>query len=188
MVHVGNAPPGLGKILNLLDAGDVVTHAFHGKPGGILSADGKLIPEAASALKRGVHFDVGHGSSSFSFDTMAKAKQLGIHPYSISTDIYTENLIHGPVYSLTLTMTKFLALGYSLEKVIEWSTWAPAKALGRSGEIGTLRAGTIADITIFNVTEQPTELVDSEQQVRSYHQRIEPQYTIKTGEIYSCTT
>ncbi|UFJ39108.1 hypothetical protein LOK74_13595 [Brevibacillus humidisoli] len=39
MVHIGNAPPKLTEILDLLGAGDVVTHAFHGK-------------KAASSMKR----------------------------------------------------------------------------------------------------------------------------------------
>lgn len=33
MVHVGNAPPALGEILEVLGKGDVMTHAFHGKAG-----------------------------------------------------------------------------------------------------------------------------------------------------------
>ncbi|MVP00223.1 amidohydrolase/deacetylase family metallohydrolase [Paenibacillus lutrae] len=188
MVHVGNAPPALGDVLDLLEAGDVVTHAFHGKAGGILDADGSLIPQAAAALERGVLFDVGHGSSSFSFDTMIKAKELGIHPYSISTDLYLVNLVEGPVYSQAITMTKLLALGYTLEEVIAWATSAPAKVLGLETEIGTLKEGSEADITIFRIEEEPVLLKDAEGKTIAYNQQLIPQYTIRAGEIYSCST
>ncbi|WP_068775227.1 amidohydrolase/deacetylase family metallohydrolase [Paenibacillus sp. FJAT-26967] len=188
MVHVGNAPPALGDVLDLLEAGDVVTHAFHGKAGGILNADGSLIPQAAAALERGVLFDVGHGSSSFSFDTMIKARELGIHPYSISTDLYLVNLVEGPVYSQAITMTKLLALGYTLEEVITWATSAPAKVLGLESEIGTLKEGSEADITIFRIEEEPILLKDAEGKTIAYNQQLIPQYTIRAGEIYTCST
>ncbi|MEY9092869.1 amidohydrolase/deacetylase family metallohydrolase [Paenibacillus sp. RC84] len=184
MVHIGNAPPQLGDVLDLLEAGDVVTHAFHGKAGGILSPDGGLIPQAVRALEHGVLFDVGHGSSSFSFDTMVKAKELGIDPYSISTDLYLENLERGPVYSLALTMTKLLAMGYSLEQVVAWSTVAPAKAIQRENEIGTLREGAEADITVFRLVQEPVSLTDSEGKTVQYDQQLLPQYTLRAGAIH----
>ncbi|MEC0247008.1 amidohydrolase/deacetylase family metallohydrolase [Paenibacillus chitinolyticus] len=184
MVHIGNAPPQLGDVLDLLEAGDVVTHAFHGKAGGILSTDGSLIPQAVRALERGVLFDVGHGSSSFSFDTMVKAKELGIDPYSISTDLYLENLERGPVYSLALTMTKLLAMGYSLEQVVAWSTVAPAKAIQRENVIGTLREGAEADITVFRLEQEPVSLTDSEGKTVQYDQQLLPQYTLRAGAIH----
>ncbi|MFC9775870.1 amidohydrolase/deacetylase family metallohydrolase [Paenibacillus chitinolyticus] len=184
MVHIGNAPPQLGDVLDLLEAGDVVTHAFHGKAGGILSPDGGLIPQAVRALERGVLFDVGHGSSSFSFDTMTKAKELGIDPYSISTDLYLENLERGPVYSLALTMTKLLAMGYTLEQVVAWSTVAPAKAIQRENEIGTLREGAEADITVFRLVQEPVSLTDSEGTTVQYDQQLLPQYTLRAGAIH----
>ncbi|MFE5324007.1 amidohydrolase/deacetylase family metallohydrolase [Paenibacillus sp. NPDC056579] len=186
MVHIGNAPPSLGEVLDLLDDGDVVTHAFHGKRGGMIGEDGQLIPQARKALARGVRFDVGHGSSSFSFDTMKKARELRITPYSISTDLYLENLLRGPVYSLTTTMTKFLALGYSIEQIVEWTTLAPARILRRSDELGTLKEGTVADITILKIAEQNVELVDSENARLTFDKLIQAQYTMKSGEIYTC--
>ncbi|NRF95848.1 amidohydrolase/deacetylase family metallohydrolase [Paenibacillus frigoriresistens] len=186
MVHIGNAPPELGGVLDLLEEGDVVTHAFHGKAGGILGPEGRLIPQAEEALDRGVRFDVGHGSSSFSFQTMKQAQQLGITPYSISTDLYLENWLRGPVYSLTMTMSKFLLLGYPIEQIIQWTTQAPAQILRRANTIGTLREGTIADISILQIVEQPVEFVDSERQVLSGSKLIQAQYIIKSGEIYPC--
>lgn len=39
MAHIGNAPPVIDDILELLRPGDIVTHAYHGKAGGVLGYD-----------------------------------------------------------------------------------------------------------------------------------------------------
>ncbi|MGI1692074.1 amidohydrolase/deacetylase family metallohydrolase [Thermoanaerobacter uzonensis] len=185
MVHIGNPPPNLNDILSLLEAGDVVTHAFHGKKGGILDEDGKLILEAENALKRGVLFDVGHGTSSFSFKVMKRARDLGIVPHTISTDIYLDN-ITGPVYSLVTTMTKFIALGYSLEEVIKATTSMPAKVLRMEHEIGSIKEGNIADISILKWDQSPIKLVDSEGEEIVAEKFLLPLYTIKSGKVLKC--
>lgn len=186
MVHIGNAPPQLDEVLDLLDAGDVVTHAFHGKPGGLLSEAGELIPAARAALNRGVLLDIGHGSASFSFRVMEQARQLGVHPNSISTDIYVDNWRNGPVYSQTLTMSKLLAVGYSLEQVVEMSTLAPAKVLKLADRIGTLKEGTPADITLLRLVNESVELVDADGQILTGQQVLKACHTVKDGAIVIC--
>lgn len=186
MVHIGNAPPQLDEVLDLLEAGDVVTHAFHGKPGGLLSETGELIPAARAALNRGVLLDIGHGSASFSFRVMEQARQLGVHPNSISTDIYVDNWRNGPVYSQTLTMSKLLAVGYSLEQVVEMSTLAPAKVLKQADRIGTLKEGTPADITLLRLVNESVELVDADGQILTGQQVLKACYTVKDGAIVIC--
>lgn len=185
MVHIGNAPPALPEILRELDAGDVVTHAFHGKTGGILDDRGRLIPEAEKALARGVLFDVGHGTSSFSFRTMRQARALGLAPHTISTDIYRQNAA-GPVHSLTTTMTKFLALGFSLEEVIAACTVAPAAVLRMTDEIGTLRPGAVADLSLLELTNVPVVLTDSEREQLTAEESVTAKLTIKAGKVLTC--
>lgn len=185
MVHIGNAPPPLHEVLELLEEGDVVTHAFHGKKGGIFTKEGSLLPEADQALKRGVIFDVGHGTSSFSFATMKRALELGIKPYTISTDIYRHN-IDGPVHSLTITMTKLLALGVPLEEVIEMSTYNPAKILQREQVIGTLKEGTRADISLLRLKKEPLHITDSEEATILTSSYLQPELTIKSGKVLKC--
>ncbi|AGB19322.1 amidohydrolase/deacetylase family metallohydrolase [Thermoanaerobacterium thermosaccharolyticum] len=185
MVHIGNYPPYLADILNLLDAGDVVTHAFHGKKGGILNENGYLIPEAEKALKRGVLFDVGHGTSSFSFKTIKRTKELGLNPSTISTDIYNSNL-NGPVYNMAITMTKLIAMGYSLEDVVKATTNMPAKVLRMENEIGNLRVGTVADISILTWKHSPIKLKDSMGEEVLVEKYLVPLYTIKSGEVFKC--
>lgn len=184
MVHVGNGPPELADILDILDAGDVVTHAFHGKKGGILQGD-EILLQARQALDRGVLFDVGHGTSSFSFQTMQKAKVMGIKPHSISTDIYLEN-VSGPVYGLATTMSKFLALDFPVEEVIAAVTMTPAAILGMDHEIGSLQVGRRADISILDSKAGVFEFVDSEKQAFSGKQLLQAKFAIKAGKVLKC--
>lgn len=172
MVHVGNEPPALGDVLDLLGPGDVVTHAFHGKPGGLFArtasgpgTDGygaEPLPEARAALERGVRLDVGHGSASFAFATAERALACGIRPYTVSTDLHHRNL-HGPVHSLTVTLDKLLALGMPLTEVLACATSRAAEVLGFDGELGTLRPGAVADLSLLRLREeqQPRPLTDA---------------------------
>ncbi|GED57896.1 amidohydrolase/deacetylase family metallohydrolase [Brevibacillus formosus] len=185
MVHIGNAPPKLTEILPMLDRGDVVTHAFHGKKGGIFDERGELIPEAQDALERGVLLDIGHGEASFSFQTLRHAQAQGIMPHVISTDVHQRN-IDGPVHSLTHTLTKFLAMGYSLDEVIAASTLAPARILGLENEIGTLKVGACADVSILQIKKEPTMLTDSEQETLETKERVVAYQAITSGKVLTC--
>ncbi|MCC8436623.1 amidohydrolase/deacetylase family metallohydrolase [Brevibacillus sp. M2.1A] len=185
MVHIGNAPPKLTEILPLLDRGDVVTHAFHGKKGGMFDERGELIPEAQDALERGVLLDIGHGEASFSFQTLRHAQAQGIKPHVISTDVHRRN-IDGPVHSLTHTLTKFLAMGYSLDDVIAASTLAPARILGLENEIGTLKVGACADVSILQIKKEPTILTDSEQETVETMERVVAYQGITSGRVLTC--
>nr|WP_255688355.1 amidohydrolase/deacetylase family metallohydrolase [Brevibacillus sp. AF8] len=185
MVHIGNAPPKLTEILPLLDRGDVVTHAFHGKKGGMFDERGELIPEAQDALERGVLLDIGHGEASFSFQTLRHAQAQGIMPHVISTDVHRRN-IDGPVHSLTHTLTKFLAMGYSLDGVIAASTLAPARILGLENEIGTLKVGACADVSILQIKKEPTILSDSEQETVETMERVVAYQGITSGRVLTC--
>jgi dihydroorotase len=64
----------------------------------------------------------------------------GFRPDTISSDIHAL-CIDGPVYDQVTTLSKFLALGFSLKDVIAASTVNAAKALKRP-ELGTLKIGS----------------------------------------------
>ncbi|MFF1921845.1 amidohydrolase/deacetylase family metallohydrolase [Streptomyces sp. NPDC058221] len=184
MVHVGNAPPALGDVLDLLEAGDVVTHAFHGKTGGLFPVAGEgPIPQAPAALGRGVRFDVGHGSASFAFETMERALAAGITPHTISTDIHRQN-IAGPVHSLTTTMTKLLAVGLTLNETVRAATSAAAESIGLAGELGTLQDGSVADITLLDRAEGAVGLVDAEGITRTSEWLLTPVAAVRAGVVH----
>lgn len=181
MVHIGSPPPPLSDILPLLKQGDIVTHAFHGKKGGILDENGVLIPEAQAAIERGVKLDVGHGTSSFSYRTIKRFQEKYSYPFTISTDIYDQNF-EKPVGSLMDTISKLLAVGYRLEDLLESVTILPAKILSLSN-YGTLKPGNKADITIFNINKNKSALIDSRGESITINQRLIPQMTWKKGKL-----
>ena len=143
LVHIGEswtkdtAPVHVGDVLKYLRAGDIVTHMFTVHPGGLLDGNGKLWPQVRDAKESGVLMDVGHGLHNLNFDVARKVLDQGLHPDGVSTDGHRGNRA-GPVYDLPTTMAKLMALGFSLNQVIEMATANAAKLLGRSGELGTL--------------------------------------------------
>src|SRR5260370_37474628 len=54
-------------------------------------------------------------------------------------------------------MSSMMALGLTLEQVVPMVTSHPAEMLGLSGEIGALRPGMDADVTVLN--EQPGRFI-----------------------------
>lgn len=181
MVHIGNNPPNLDDIADLLTQGDIITHCYNGKPNRILTPEGELRSAVKRALDRGVLLDVGHGSASFSFDVAEVAIAQGIYPHTISSDIYCKNRIKGPVYSLAYVMSKFLLVGLSLPQIIDCVTANAAQAL-RLPNKGRLTVGCDADFTIFDVVEQAQVFADSEQQSRSGQTLILPLAAIVAGQ------
>jgi dihydroorotase len=182
MVHIGNAPPVIEEVLELLDEGDIVTHCWHGKYGGLLGRDKKPLPATLAAVERGVKFDIGHGSASFAFESARYALEAGLPLHSISTDMHSRN-VRGPVWDMATTMSKLLHLGLSLPEVIRLSTWSPAQLMRREGEIGSLAVGNVADITLFRVVEGEFAFTDSEGCTEIGSQRLEALYTIRHGQV-----
>jgi len=183
MVHIGNNPPNLDEIADLLSAGDIITHCYNGKPNRILTASGELRASVTRALKRGVRLDVGHGTASFSFEVARRAIALGILPQTISSDIYCRNRIDGPVRSLALVMSKFLAIGMSLPQVVECVTAGAADGL-RLTQKGRLAVGYDADLTLFALQHAPTVLVDAEKENLQADTILVPLAAIRAGKGY----
>ncbi|AKJ42064.1 dihydroorotase [Pragia fontium] len=181
MVHIGNNPPNLDEIADLLTKGDIITHCFNGKPNKILDVDGNLKPAIQRALARGVILDVGHGGESFSFSVAEQAMKIGTYPDLISSDIYHRNRINGPVYSLAAVMTKFLCMGFSPKQILDCVTVKAADLLHLKGK-GHLDVGYDGDVTIFDIKDEKIELSDAEGQVRIGTQKFVPIAAIVAGE------
>ncbi|MDT3393168.1 MAG: amidohydrolase/deacetylase family metallohydrolase [Bacillota bacterium] len=183
MVHVGANPPELRDILALMTKGDILTHAYNGKPNGMLDEDGNIKDFVVDAYKRGVIFDVGHGTDSFNFRTGEIAKKAGLVPKSLSTDIYHRNRENGPVYDMATTMEKMLLIGYTLPEIIKMVTWAPADNFHLTAK-GQLKAGFDGDVTIYNVQSGEKVLTDSNGNQRTTNTLIVPQYAVISGTAY----
>jgi dihydroorotase len=153
LVHIGEAPPLIDDVLDLLDAGDVITHCFHGKTGYPWTRTGAPGPALARARERGVLLDVGHGAASFDLGVARRAVQAGHLPDSISTDIHVRN-IDGPVHSLAAVMTKLHAAGMPLAEVVRAVTATPRAILG-ADRPWRGADGAVEHATIFRVTADP---------------------------------
>ncbi|MFQ2404470.1 amidohydrolase/deacetylase family metallohydrolase [Aeromonas caviae] len=182
MVHVGNTPPDLDEIVALLGDGDLLTHCFNGKPNRILTPAGELRQAVREAMRRGLLLDIGHGGASFSFEVAELAIAQGILPHTISSDIYCKNRIKGPIYSLAHVMSKFFAIGMTLEQVLACVTHQAADALRLPGK-GRLEVGADADITLFEVSCGPILFTDTEAGTRNGDRQLLPLAALVGGEL-----
>lgn len=183
MVHIGDSHSPLSEILPLLAKGDVLTHCFHGRANGVLDEKGRVRPEVKAAIAKGVHLDVGHGAGSFDFDVAEKALKQELLPGTISSDIHQFN-VHGPVFDLATTLSKFLHLGLSLDQVIERAATNPANVFGFPKGLGTLREGAEADIAVFALAEGDFTFSDAHGKKRVGQRKLIPAATIKAGKLY----
>ena len=182
MVHAGAGVP-LPDVLGVVRPGDIVTHCYHGGGDTILGGAETVIPEVWAARERGVLFDLGHGGGSFLFEIARKALAQGFPSDVISTDLHV-HCLNDPVYSLPETASKLLNLGMELPEVVYQTTAAPASAIGRDHELGTLKVGTVADLAAFEVQEGAFEFRDVGDNLEVGSRMIEPVLTVRKGKVY----
>jgi len=187
MVHIGDwdnqVPPTLTQeLLPLMETGDILSHVYTAKPGSILRQDGTILSELREAMERGVVLDIAHGRFNFSYDVARKGMTEGIFPTTISTDLVVPS-VTGPVYGLTVIMSKLLALGVALKQVVEMTTINPARALNIEDRWGSLKPGMDADVSILALLSGTWKLEDSEQQSIEVKRLIAPSITIKSGQL-----
>ena len=189
LVHIGeswtkdSAPVHVGDVLKYLRAGDIVTHMFTVHPGGLLDGNGKLWPQVRDAKESGVLMDVGHGLHNLNFDVARRVLDQGLLPDGVSTDGHRGNRA-GPVYDLPTTMAKLMALGFSLNQVIEMATVNAARLLGRMNELGTLGIGLPAEISVLRIEDREWQAIDSQKGAIPAHQALVPVYAIRRDTVY----
>jgi len=188
MCHIGGVatPQLMGEILNTLRQGDILTHCYSGAPNLAnrftnIVLDGKLMPEALAAKKRGVIFDIGHGGGSFDFTVAEAAMQQGAMPDTISSDIHVFSGNSPGMPYLTWVMSKFMALGFTLEQVVRMASVVPAGLINRLPKLGTLQVGAPADCTMVEIVQGPVEFVDTRNNKRSGKSYIKPVQSVLAG-------
>ena len=120
--------------------------------------DGKLLPAALEAKKRGVIFDIGHGGGSFDYTVAEAAIAQGCPPDTISSDIHVFSGNSPGMPYLTWVMSKFLGMGFTLEQVVTMATVNPAKVINRMPKLGTLQVGAPGDLAIMELVEGPVSV------------------------------
>ncbi len=152
MVHVSGTPIPLPNVLEFLGPGDISTHAFNGDHESILDNNNKIRAEVREAVDRGVIMDVGHAGIHCDVDVVKHALSQGMPPDTISTDIHVAPAGR-TVYLMNDLLSKFHAMGLSMEDVVSASTNKPASVIGMDEEIGSLKIGMRGDAAVFNLRE-----------------------------------
>ena len=188
MCHIGGVetPQLMSQILDLLRPGDILTHCYSGAPNIAgkftnIVQEGKLLPAALEAKKRGVHFDVGHGGGSFDYTVAEAAIAQGVLPDSISSDMHVFSGNSPGMPYLTWVMSKFLNMGFTLEQVVTMATANPARAIGKLPKLGTLAVGAPADVSMLEVVDGPVEFVDTRNNKRQGKVHLKPVQAVAAG-------
>ena len=186
MVHIGelyhDGPTLTRDLLPLLGPGDILTHAFTPNPGRILDQGGKVISEVFDARDRGVFIDTAFGRFNFSFDVARSALDQGLIPDTIATDMTLPGRAQ-MVFSMPEMLTRFLALGLSLDQVIEMATANPARALGMGDVLGSLEPGREAGISVLEAVSGNWTVSDVKGQTLRTELAIRPVLTVRAGEV-----
>jgi len=182
MVHIDDPFSPLPDILKMMRKGDLYTHIYNNHPHSVLDANGKILSEVLEARARGVFMDPAQGISHFSFDVVERCLQQGFLPDTISTDL-TPRTTGDFVFDLPTQISKFMALGLDMDKVIECVTINPSKIFDYGAKIGMLKPGYEADIGIFELCEGKFEFEDSDRVKRIGHQLLVNKSVIRHGQL-----
>lgn len=181
MVHIGNMPPKIEEVLQILEEGDILTHSFHGKVGGILDEHKNIKPIVQQKYDEGILFDVGHGAASFDFRIAKAAIDQGIIPSLISSDLHARNY-KTKIKSFEEIMSKLYACHMKITDIIDAVSINSAKVLKVNNEI---RVGNIADLNILSIEEnEKLEVIDSNGNKEVCTKLFEIQGLIKNNKVY----
>ena len=188
MVHIGGVSDAalMSQILDALRPGDVLTHCYSGAPniageGTNIVQNGKLLPAALEAKRRGVVFDIGHGGGSFDYTIAEAAIAQGCPPDTISSDAHVFSANTPGMPYLPWVMSKLIGLGFSLPEVVTMATATPARVIGRIPRHGTLQIGAPADLSMLDIVEGPVSFVDTRENRREGKMFLRPAATVVAG-------
>jgi len=195
----------LTQVLELVKPGDVLAHPFTRHPGGFVGKNGALHPLVREAVSRGLRIDVGHGSH-FSFNVARKVLEAGVVPDTLGADMHghntragappdapgaderEEHLFAGKTrFSLVSAMTSMMALGLPLQRVIAMVTSNAARMIGMQDQLGQLRVGGVADISVLSDARGRWTLSDNEGTRVRTDRRLEPLFCLRAGERFDAT-
>jgi dihydroorotase len=181
MIHMGQTASPLGKLLDLLKRGDIVTHLFAPPPNAIVDDNGRILPEVLAARRRGVWFDIGNGQTGhMRWDVIGAIMKSGFWPDTFSTDWNTNSKTTG-VVDLPNCMSKLLGYGMTVSEAIACATWNPSRVFPVFGDRGTLNVGAPADVALLELREGNFEFLDNYKGTITGRQRFFPSGTVLAG-------
>ncbi len=166
--------------LKKMRPGDIYTHLYR-KFDPTIDENGKVRQYLFEAKKRGVIFDVGHGSGSLIWRYAVPSMKQGFAPDSISTDLHVGSMNSG-MRDIVNVMSKFLNLGMPLQEVVLKSTWNPAKEIHRE-QFGHLTVGATADVALLRLERGEFGFVDTDKLLMKGSQRLSCEMTLMGGNV-----
>jgi dihydroorotase len=147
--------------------------------------------------------DVGHGSH-FSYRLAKVALAAGIVPDTLGADMHGYNTHVPPPpgtpaehaddeanpffgqakFSLTQAMSSMLALGLTMEQIVPMVTTNAAKMIGKEDEIGTLKPGVVADVSVIADQRGKFLLRDNEKNQVVAERLLQPLFCLREGKRY----
>ena len=181
MIHMGQTESPLPKLLDLLKAGDIVTHLFAPPPNSIIDDGGKILPAALAARRRGVVFDIGYGRvGHLRWDVVEKILAAGFWPDTCSTDWNADSKTTG-VVDLPNCMSKLFNFGQTVSDAIASATVNAARTFPVFRDRGTLKVGAVADVALLELRDGEFEFLDNFDNKRKGKQRLFPAGTVLAG-------
>ena len=169
--------------LKKMRPGDIITHSFEkiDERVPVIDEQGKLRSFVIDAQKRGVLFDLGHGGAGFWFSVAVPAMKQGLAPNSFGSDLHRFSMNAGMKDMMNI-MSKYMAMGMSLQEVVERATWNAAKAIHRN-DLGSLTEGNVADIAVFRIREGNFGYTDAGGNVINGTKKLEAELTVRNGKV-----
>jgi dihydroorotase len=191
------------RVIPELRPGDILAHPFTRHPGGFVNREGQVHEVIKAALDRGLKVDVGHGSH-FSYRLAKIALAAGIVPDTLGADMHGYNTHVPPPpgtpaehaddeanpffgqakFSLSQAMSSMLALGIPLEQVVPMVTTNAAAMIGKQDEIGTLKPGVDADVSVLADQRGKFLLRDNEKNQVVAERLLQPLFCLRAGKRY----
>jgi dihydroorotase len=187
MVDLGEHHPPLSieeLFMKHLRPGDIWTHTYANAPQDRevpVDENGKVKPFIFEAQKRGIIFDVGHGGGAFHFAQAVPSIRQGFIADVISSDLHTGSMNSG-MKDMTNLLSKFMAMGLSVQDVILRATWKPANVIKRT-DLGNLSVGSVADVAVFSLRKGDFGFLDVRGKKLKGTQKLEAELTIRAGKI-----
>jgi dihydroorotase len=193
----------LERVIPELRPGDILAHPFTRHPGGFVNREGQVHEVIQAALARGLKVDVGHGSH-FSYRLARKALDAGIIPDTLGADMHGYNTYVPPPpgtpaehaddeahpfagqakFSLTQAMSSMLALGLTMEQVVPMVSVNAAKMIGMEDQIGSLKPGVVADVSVLSDQRGKFLLRDNEKNEVVAERLLQPLFCLREGKRY----
>lgn len=182
-VHVGELLPHrlpaiTSAALDVLEEGDIVTHCFTSEDGALVNPDGTWLAGVEAARERGVLWDTAQGDRNLSFERTRRAMDAGWLADTVSTDLHMFS-VRSHARSLLYIMGGFMALGLDLGEVVRCVTEGPAQMFGIP--VGGLTPGSLADLSVIKVVDEPTRYVDADRHAVTGTVRLEPVGAVRGG-------